>query len=72
MELLIKMELSLKQTRPLVPPGRKQDLLQLYREKWGHQDKRHAEAKLKRNFDNKVKINPDTYRSCVYGKAHRL
>lgn len=48
------------------------DLLQLYHERWGHQDKRHVKEKLEKELDIKVKLELKTCEPCVYGKAHRL
>lgn len=66
--------------KPLVPKQgadvnlveEKSDLLQLYHERWGHQDKRHVKMKLKRDFNIEVKLNEEICEPCTYGKAHRL
>ena len=47
-------------------------LLQLYHERWGHQDKRHVKKMLERVAGIKMKLNDQLCESCVYGKAHRL
>lgn len=47
-------------------------LLQLYHERWGHQDKRHVKNKLEKELDVKVQLNNQMCKPCVYGKAHRL
>lgn len=48
------------------------DLLQLYHERWGHQDKRHIKEKLERELEIKVKLENKICEPCVYSKAHRL
>jgi len=48
------------------------DPLQLYHERWGHQDKRHIKKKLERELDIKVKLDNKICEPCVYEKAHRL
>ena len=48
------------------------DLLQLYHERWGHQDKRHIKEKLELELNTKVKLEQTICEPCIYGKAHRL
>lgn len=48
-------------------------VLQLYHERWGHQDKQHIKSIMEKELNMKVK--PSCSRiceACVYGKAHRL
>ena len=46
--------------------------LQLYQERWGHQDKNHIKNLLKKELDVDVRVNKNTVcESCIYGKAHR-
>lgn len=47
-------------------------LLQLYHERWGHQDKRHVRAMLKKEFNINVPLEKTLCEPCIYGKAHRL
>lgn len=48
-------------------------ILQLYHERFGHQNKRHVQMVIKRelNIDSKLD-NDHLCEECVYGKAHRL
>lgn len=46
-------------------------MLQVYHERWGHQDKRHVKAMLKRLMDVDVKLNTELCEPCLFGKAHR-
>jgi len=48
------------------------DMLQLYHERWGHQNKQHIKKKLEKELDLKVKLDNKICEPCVYGKAHRL
>lgn len=47
-------------------------LLQLYHERWGHQDKRHVKKVLERVSGIKVNMTNQICEPCIYGKAHRL
>lgn len=47
-------------------------VLQLYHERWGHQDKRHVSEMLEKELDIKVSLNTELCEPCIYGKAHRL
>ena len=47
-------------------------LLQLYHERWGHQDKRHVKNILEKELGISVKLETELCEPCVYGKAHRL
>lgn len=47
-------------------------LLQLYHERWGHQDKRHVRSLLNCELNIKVIVQDELCEACVYGKAHRL
>ncbi|GBO11552.1 hypothetical protein AVEN_246086-1 [Araneus ventricosus] len=47
-------------------------ILQLYHERWGHQDKRHIKNVLEQQMDLKVELDNQLYVACIYGKAHRL
>lgn len=46
--------------------------LQLYHERWGHQNKRHVQKKLREEFGINVKLDMQICESCIYGKSHRL
>lgn len=47
-------------------------MLQLYHERWGHQDRRHVKAMLQKEMGISVPLEKDLCEPCVYGKAHRL
>lgn len=47
-------------------------LLQLYHERWGHQDKQHVRKMLERQQGVKVKLQREICEPCIFGKAHRL
>lgn len=49
-----------------------ESLLQLYHERWGHQDKGHVKKKLEQELGIKVKLERNICEPCVYGKTHRL
>lgn len=46
-------------------------VLQLYHERFGHQDKRHVKNILKKELDIIVFLDQELCEPCVYGKAHR-
>ena len=46
--------------------------LQLYHERWGHQDKKHVRDLMRRELEIEVKLDRDLCEPCVYGKQHRL
>lgn len=47
-------------------------ILQLYHERWGHQDKKHIKEMLKREMGIEVKLESSFCEPCIFGKAHRL
>lgn len=47
-------------------------MLQLYHERWGHQDKRHVKEMLLNELGINVKLDKQLCEPCIYGKAHRL
>ena len=48
-------------------------VLQLYHERFGHQNKRHVQTVIKRELDIDAKLNEGQFcEDCIYGKAHRL
>lgn len=47
-------------------------ILQLYHERWGHQDKQHVKSLIEKELNVKVKPDMKLCEACVYGKAHRL
>lgn len=47
-------------------------ILQLYHERWGHQNKRHIKNVLEQQMDLKVGLDNELCEACIYGKAHRL
>lgn len=46
--------------------------LQLYQERWEHQDKRHVKEKLENDLGIKVKLDNNLCETYIYGKVHRL
>ena len=46
--------------------------LQLYHERFGHQDKRHVKDLMERELGISVKLERSLCEPCVYGKSHRL
>lgn len=48
------------------------DMLQLYHERWGHQDKKHVKQKLECDMNVKVKLDGKMCEDCIYGKSCRL
>lgn len=50
----------------------KDNLLQLYHERFGHQNKRHVKSLLKRELNIKVDMDSELCEGCIYGKANRL
>lgn len=49
-----------------------QSEIQLYHERWGHQDKRHVKAMLEKQLGVKLKSDSELCEPCVFGKSHRL
>ncbi|KAH8309915.1 hypothetical protein KR059_009012 [Drosophila kikkawai] len=47
-------------------------IIQLYHERWGHQDKNHIKDMLKREMGIQVKLESSLCEPCILGKAHRL
>ena len=47
-------------------------VLQLYHERWGHQDKRHVQLMLEKELGIKVKVEKELCEPCIFGKTHRL
>lgn len=65
--------------KPIVPKHRLDiniavgdSMLQLYHERWGHQDKQHVKNMLERELGIKVKLEKEVCEPCMYGKSHRL
>lgn len=50
----------------------KEKLLQLYHERFGHQNKRHVKSLLSRELNINVEMDSELCEGCIYGKAHRL
>lgn len=50
----------------------KENLLQLYHERFGHQNKRYVKSKIQQEFGINEKLNNELCKGCIYGKAHRL
>ena len=48
------------------------DVLQLYHERMGHQNKRHVSKVIERELGIKASVNHDICEGCQYGKAHKL
>lgn len=49
----------------------KEDLLQLYHERFGHQNVRHVKARVKSELQIDLKMERETCEGCIYGKCHR-
>lgn len=49
-----------------------ENLLQLYHERFGHQNKRHVKTMIYKNLGVNVGVDTEICEGCVYGKAHRL
>ncbi|CAB0003770.1 unnamed protein product, partial [Nesidiocoris tenuis] len=49
-----------------------QNTLQLYHERFGHQNKRHIKKFLEREMGIKVNLDDELCEACVFGKSHRL
>jgi hypothetical protein len=49
-----------------------EDMLQLYHERLGHQNKRHVKNVVLREMGIKLELNQNVCEGCQYGKAHRL
>jgi transposase InsO family protein len=48
-------------------------VLQLYHERFGHQNRRHVQTVIKRELGIDCKLSSDQFcENCIYGKAHRL
>ncbi|GBM08699.1 hypothetical protein AVEN_52773-1 [Araneus ventricosus] len=47
-------------------------LLQLYHERWGHQNKRHVKSLLNHKLNIQVNVQDELCEVCIYGKAHWL
>lgn len=49
-----------------------ENLLQLYHERLGHQNKRHVKMVLSREFGIKVNLDTESCEGCIFGKSHVL
>jgi transposase InsO family protein len=48
-------------------------VVQLYHERFGHQNRRHVQAVIKRELNIDTRVDKDMFcEDCVYGKSHRL
>ncbi|GFW25363.1 retrovirus-related Pol polyprotein from transposon TNT 1-94 [Trichonephila clavipes] len=47
-------------------------LLQLYHERWDHQDKRHIRNMLEKELGIHINLDKELCEPCIYSKAHRL
>ena len=61
-----------KAERVSIAEAENSSTLQLYHERWGHQDKRQVQEMLKKELGIIVKAVREIWEPCVYGKAHRL
>lgn len=50
----------------------KENLLQLYHERFGHQNKRHVKAIVDKELQVNMELDTELCEGCIYGKAHRL
>lgn len=51
--------------------AQKEDKLQLYHERMGHQNKRHVKRLIEREFGIKTTDNKELCDGCIFGKSHR-
>lgn len=69
-------KLRMRCTKPNSPAEvnmiNKENLLQLYHERFGHQNKRHVKAIIDKELQMNVSLNTELCKGCIYGKAHRL
>lgn len=49
----------------------KEDLMQLYHERFGHQNQRHVKARVHTELQINLKLDMETCEGCIYGKCHR-
>lgn len=49
-----------------------ENLLQIYHERMGHQNKKHVKATVERELGIKLTLNNELCEGCIYGKSHRL
>lgn len=49
-----------------------ENVLQIYHERFGHQNKRHVKTVLKNELNIDVKLDSELCEGCIYGKAHVL
>ncbi|BES89982.1 Hydra magnipapillata [Nesidiocoris tenuis] len=68
-KLSLKNEIPAKQ--PEVNLLNKPDLLQIYHERLGHQNKRHVKSVIERELGVKLNLDSELCEGCIYGKAHR-
>ena len=47
-------------------------MLQLYHERWGHQDKRYVQEMLRKELNFRVNLDSEICEPCVYRKTHHL
>ncbi|GBO19176.1 hypothetical protein AVEN_198443-1 [Araneus ventricosus] len=47
-------------------------LLQLYHERWGHQNKRHIKDMIQKELGIRIHLDNKPCEPCIYGKAHRF
>ena len=68
--------LHIRPIKPTIPTEvnaiTSENVLQLYHERFGHQNKRHIKMILKRELGINVNIDSEICEGCVYGKAHVL
>lgn len=70
-------KLALRNVKPFKPVevnllSQNNNLLQLYHERMGHQNKRHVKALVQRELGVELKLDSELCEGCVYGKSHRL
>ena len=58
-------------TKPEVNMISENDIIQLYHERMGHQNKRHVSEVIEREFGIKAPVIHDTCEGCMYGKSHK-
>lgn len=56
----------------LSTPDKNHNLLQLYHERMGHQNKRHVKEVVKKELNLELTLDGELCEGCIKGKAHRL
>lgn len=68
-------KLKLKCVKPTVRVNQlstSTDMLQIYHERFGHQNKLHVKKLIEKEFNIKAKVTKELCEGCIFGKSHRL